>query len=220
MPRAKLTVSVPAETWIYDLSTAYPDAVFRVVTALGGEESGVALVELDYDDPVPVIAAIDARDDVTDLDLLWTHEDEALLQIETGNPLLLLPVWRVGVPLETPFEIQDGLATWVLATSSDRLSKLGDRLDEAGIAFDIEYVRAFGQRQVDQLLTKRQQELLLAGVDRGYYRTPRETTLTAIAEQEGISKATASDILHRAEGNIVHWFVDQYVASERRLPER
>ena len=47
----------------------------------------------------------------------------------------------------------------------------------------------------------------VAAVEQGYYETPRRATLTDIAESMDISKATASDILHRAEGKVVDWFV-------------
>ncbi|WP_211609245.1 helix-turn-helix domain-containing protein [Halogranum amylolyticum] len=57
------------------------------------------------------------------------------------------------------------------------------------------------------LLTDRQQQVFLAAVEQGYYETPRRATLTDVAESMEISKATASNILHRAEGRIVDWFV-------------
>ncbi|MFC4246325.1 helix-turn-helix domain-containing protein [Natribaculum luteum] len=211
MPRAKLSITVPRETWIHDVSTTYPDAVFRVVTLLAGERTGIGLVEVRTDESLPVITAIDRSEDVVELDLLWKHDETALLQLETTSPPLLLPVWQASVPIEMPFEIRDGTATWQLTTSSARLSDLGTRLEDAGISYDIEYVHELGTNQADRILTDRQRELLLAAVDGGYYATPRETTLTGVADDLGISKATCSDVLHRAEGSIISWFVDEYL---------
>ncbi|MDY7081285.1 MAG: helix-turn-helix domain-containing protein, partial [Halobacteria archaeon] len=50
MPKAKLVISLPEGTWIRDISTSYPDAVFRVVSALAGEEYGVGIVEVESDE--------------------------------------------------------------------------------------------------------------------------------------------------------------------------
>lgn len=211
MPHAKLTIGVPESTWVGDISTAHPDVVFQVVTSLPGEGTGIALVRLVATDPLPIITDIQTRDDVEDLELLWKHEDEALLQIQTVNPLPLLPVWRAGVPLKMPFDIQDGTATWEVTTSTSRLSSLRDHLDDLGISFGIEYVREIDASQADQLLTDRQQEVLLAAVDAGYYRAPREATLGDVAESLGVANATCSDVLHRAEGHIIHWFVEEHM---------
>ncbi|WP_458207797.1 helix-turn-helix domain-containing protein [Haladaptatus sp. NG-SE-30] len=208
MPRAKFTITIPDETWISQVSKAHPDCVFKVITVLSGVDSSVALLELSAKNPVPMIADIERDEDIASLELLWKDEDEALLQVETTNPVLLDPVWEVGVPLQTPFEVVEGSASWELTTSTSRLSALGTRLEESGIQFDIDYVRSIGDNESDSILTDRQQQVLLAAVEQGYYETPRRATLTNVAESMDITKATASDILHRAEGRIVDWFVE------------
>ncbi|WP_254766017.1 helix-turn-helix domain-containing protein [Salinilacihabitans rarus] len=211
MPQAKLTIDMPDDTWIGDISTAHPDVVFQVVTSIPGDGTGIGLVRLVAADPLPIITDIQTRDDVEDLELLWKHDDEALLQIQTVNPLPLLPVWRAGVPLKMPFDIRDGDATWEVTTSTSRLSSLRDHLDDLGISFSIEYVREIDASQADQLLTDRQQEVLMAAVEAGYYRAPRDSTLGDVAEALDIANATCSDVLHRAEGHIIHWFVEEHV---------
>jgi predicted DNA binding protein len=71
-----------------------------------------------------------------------------------------------------------------VTTTQDRLSTLGD-----------------------QLLTERQQGLVRTAVDAGYYNTPRECTLTELAERLGIAKSTRSGALHRAEGAVIKRFL-------------
>ncbi|WP_458189622.1 helix-turn-helix domain-containing protein [Haladaptatus sp. NG-WS-4] len=207
MPRANFTITIPEDTWIGRVSTAHPASTFQVVTVLTGDESSVALVELTAENPVSILADIERCEDITALELLWKEEERALLQVETTNPVLLDPVWEVGVPLQTPFEIADGSASWELTTSNGRLSALGDRLDSAGIRFDIDSIRRIGDSDADEILTDRQRQVFLAAVEHGYYETPRRATLTDVAASMDISKATASDILHRAEERIVDWFV-------------
>jgi hypothetical protein len=211
MPHAKLTIDVPEHTWIGDISAAHPAVVFQVVTSIPGEGTGIGLVRLTASDPLPLITDIQSRDDVESLELLWKHDDEALLQIQTENPLPLLPVLRAGVPLKMPFDIQNGGATWEVTTSTSRLSKLREHLEDLGISFSIEFVREIDASQADQLLTDRQQEVLLAAVDAGYYRSPRESTMGQVADSLGIANATCSDVLHRAEGHIIHWFVEEHM---------
>ncbi|WP_276300919.1 helix-turn-helix domain-containing protein [Halorussus lipolyticus] len=214
MPQARLAITLPKETWIHSLSTEYPDATFRVVATLGGNGTGVALVEVVSGDPVAVISAIEQREDVTDLALLWKRDDEALLQIETEDPLPLAPVWEAGVPLRTPFEIRDGRTTWETTTTDDRLAAFGDALAEFGVEFEVEYVRGVKSGPADDLLTDRQLEVLRAAAKQGYYETPRTATLTEVAESLDVSKATASDILQRAEGAVIDWFLAEFAPRE------
>lgn len=215
MPQAKLTVGLPTETWIHDVSKNHSDATFRVITVQAGEGTGIALVELITERPVPIVTAIERCEDVTHLDLLWKCEDEALLQIETRDPALLAPVWQAGVPISTPFDVRDGETTWQTTTSDDRLSAFGERLTDLGIEFDIQYVRTVGTSDADRLLTDRQLEVLLAAAEEGYYETPRTATLTEVAESLDISKATASDILQRAEGKVVDTFIEESTVTDR-----
>jgi hypothetical protein len=211
MPHAKLTIDIPEHTWIGDLSSAHPELVFQVVTSILGEGTGIGLVRLTAAEPLPIITDIQAREDIESLELLWKHDDEALLQIQTNNPLPLLPAWRAGVPLQMPFDIQNGAATWEVTTSTSRLSRLRDQLDEFGLGYSIEFVRAIDANQADRLLTDRQQEVLAAAVEAGYYRAPRESTLGEVADSLDIANATCSDVLHRAEGHIIHWFIEEHM---------
>ncbi len=207
MPQAKFSITIPDETWIAQVSKEHPDCVFKVITVLSGVEKSVALFELTTRDIMAILADTERHEDITSLELLWKDEDEALLQVETTNPVLLDPIWEIGVPLQTPFKVTDGTVRWELTTSSTRLSALGEQLEASGIQFDIDYVRSIGDSDAESILTDRQQQVFLAAVEQGYYETPRWATLTDVAESLGISKATASDILHRAEGRIVDWFV-------------
>lgn len=211
MPRAKLRISIPGEVWIHDISVKYPKTAFRVLAILSGEGSGIALLEIQTSDPIPIITDIERQDDVTAFDLLWKRDETTVVQVETTNPLLLSPILKAGIPLQTPFEVTDGTAIWEITTSSERLSALGSRLDTANIDFEIEYVRDEPSDPADHLLTDRQRELLLTAAERGYYDTPRRVTLTEVSESLGISKATGSDVLHRAEGNILKWFIDEHL---------
>lgn len=216
MAHAKLVVSIPEDTWIHELSVDYPDVTVRVLAVTSREHAGVVLLELQTPDLVPPMAAVEQRADVSQCDLLWKEADTTMLQVETTNPRLLEPVLAAGVPLRTPFEISDGVATWELTTSTARLSALGDRLEEAGVAFELEFLRGEGANRVESRLTDRQREVLVTAIEQGYYETPRRTTLTEVSASLDISKATGSEVLHRAEGSILTWFVDEYLRSEGR----
>lgn len=205
MPNAKLRLTVPEEIWLGEITRNNPATRIRVLAAIPDGLSGVGLIEVTGSTTNSVVAAMEAEDDVTDIEVLQQHEDEALVQFETSNPLLLLPARGSNVPLEMPFDISDGEVTWEVTAPSDRLSELGTQLEEFGISFSVEYIRQ--QTGRERLLTDRQREVVEAAVEAGYYDTPRRCSLTELAEQIDIAKSTCSNTLHRTEEAIIKEYV-------------
>lgn len=205
MPRAKLIITVPEQVWIGNVSRTYPDAQFRVLAALPDDGRGFGLLEVSSPDLDAITGDIDGFETVSALSILSVHDQTALMQFETTTPVLLFPLQRAGIPLEMPFTIQDGEAVWELTASHEDLSTLGEQFDALGIEFRVAYFHQ--SHDEDRVLTDNQQELIETAVDLGYYDTPRECTLTELAEHLGLAKSSVSETLHRAEERIVKSFV-------------
>lgn len=213
MPLAKIDITIPEALWIADVSAAHPEVTFRIVSTQYDDGTATGLFEIEGDQLVSILAGANDADNVTELELLWKTDQKAIVQIETDNPLLLLPVSRVGVPLQTPFVISDGIASWELFTTHSKLSALTDEFDTLGITYDVSSIKEFQDEQKRSLLTPRQEEVLEVAYEVGYYDTPREATLTQVATSLDISKATGSDLLHRAEGKIIDRFINLNIRS-------
>lgn len=207
MPRAKLTLTVPDGVWIGELTRDHPETTVRVLAALSDDESGVGLAEVVSPALPTVLTEMSEYDEVTQFDLMQREDDEALVQFATTMPLLLFPARDSGIPLEMPFEIVDGKAVWEVTAPQDRLSALGEQLEMFDIAFTVDYIQ---QHVTDEpLLTERQRRLVIEATEAGYYDTPRECSLTDVAERLDIAKSTASETLHRAEEKVVKQYVEQ-----------
>lgn len=206
MPTARLELTVPDTVWIGELTRQYPTAQFRILAALSNENSGVGLAEIESASLPTLLAEMEAFEDVTEMEVLNDPDDTALVQFETTLPLLLLPARDSGVPLEMPFTLSNGTAIWEVTAPSDRLSELGSQLRAFDISFQIAYLHQDIDRE--QLLTETQERLITTAIDQGYYDTPRDCSLTDLAEQLDVAKSTASETLHRAEEKIIKEFVD------------
>ncbi|NHX36156.1 MULTISPECIES: helix-turn-helix domain-containing protein [Halolamina] len=205
MPEAKLTLTIPERTWPGEISRTHDDATIRILAAMTETDAGVGLAEIAAPDPRQVLADVRAHDSVDDVEVLQCGDDECLLQFRTHLPLLLLAARDSGLPLEMPFEIRDGDATWTLTAAQDAISELGDQLSALGIAYTVDYL----QQEVagsEELLTDRQRAIVRAAIERGYYDTPRECSLTELADAVGLAKSTASETLHRAEERVMKEF--------------
>jgi hypothetical protein len=212
MPRADLTITLPDAVWVGRLSRRYPGVTFRVLSAMPAGETGVGLVEVVGGSIPEVLAAIAEGEDVERVDVLHRVEDRAVVQFETTEPMLLFSVRESGAPLDLPMEIRDGEAAMEITASADRISALGEQLDAFGLRYDLE--RIYRSPDRPDLLTDRQRDLLVAAIDRGYYDTPRECTLTELAAATGTAKSTVSEILHRAEGKVIKAFAAERYGHE------
>jgi len=206
MTQVRLLVDIPEGPWIGDVSRQYPDAMFQVLTALPGDGEGFGLVWLTGADVDAILDDIVAHGTMTELSVLQQTETAATIQIQTSKPMILVAAKRAGVPVEMPVKIQNGTATVDVAGAHDRLSELGTQFAELGLDFEVEYIQE--RLHQDQLLTDRQQELIQLAVSMGYYDTPRECTLTELADEMDIAKSTCSETLHRAEEVIIKQFVE------------
>ena len=153
-----------------------------------------------------LLEAIRTSESVTEFEVLQRTDDTALLQFETTMPLLLLPIQDSGVPLTMPFTIQNGQARWEITAPQRRLSELGTQLEEFGIPFTVNEINQ--HIESEQLLTDRQQRLLEAAVEHGYYDTPRGCSLTELAAELELAKSTMSETLHRAEERIIKQYLN------------
>lgn len=207
MPQATLTITIPDTLWIGSITRAHPDAEFRILSAVSGEETGVGLVEISATDLDTVLSAIQAVPETRDLNVLGRKGTTGLVQFETTEPTLLFPIVGSGIPLEMPFELQNGQAIWEITTSQERLSQLGEELSAFQIQYTVEEVRY--TLETETLLTDRQLSLVKTANDAGYYDSPRTATLTEVANAADIAKSTCSETLQRAEGKIINEFLSE-----------
>ncbi|MFB6073192.1 MAG: helix-turn-helix domain-containing protein [Halobacterium sp.] len=204
MARAQLTIDLPENVWISRISSAHPNTLFRVLAAFPHDDRGVALLELTGAGVVEALQEMHEADAVTKLDPLERDEDSVLVQFETSEPLLLTTLQQAGLPLEPPLEITGGKADLEVVAPHEQLSNLRDQLDAFGMDFEVGYLYESGNSE--RLLTSRQRELLVEAIEAGYYDTPRDCTLTELADRVDTAKSTLSETLHRAEETAIKQF--------------
>lgn len=200
MTRARLSVRLLEETWIHAVSTAHPETTITVLAAMPTGETGTGLIRV-TGDAAGVSADMKRQEGITSLSVLDASDGEALIQFDTIEPMVLLAAEEAGLPIEPPVRIRKGEATLDVTAPHERLSALGDQLETFGMDYTVEHV--YDSFDPETLLTDRQRRALTTAVERGYYDTPRECTLTDLAAELDVAKSTLSEVLHRAEGTVL-----------------
>lgn len=218
MPFAKLTITIPDDIWIGTISRLYPDMQFRVLAATATDENGHIRVEIIGPQAATVCEDIRSQGTVTDVTVFDEGPHRRRVQVATTEPVLLTALQQSGVPLKLPFEASDGSMTFEAILTQDQLSRLGKTLEEFELPYGVEQIRP--ERESKSLLTDRQRWLLHQAIDRGYYDTPRRISLVELADEVDIAKSTCSEILHRAEGQVLKRFVSGECEHSPDIPIR
>lgn len=167
-----------------------------------------AVVEAKPTDPEDLFRHLQETPDVRSLEALDADEGTLLFQCTTPESEIHQEVRRQDGPLASPPTIIRG--GWVfneLTASHEKLSEFTRELAAAGLRFEL--LSVIQSPDVKNLLTNRQWEFVTEAVERGYYDSPRESTLVELADKLDVNQSTASGILHRAEGRIIKGFVGE-----------
>lgn len=211
MPLARLRIDLPEHTWIDTVSSTFPEATFKVLAVLPDDDTGIALVEITATELEAVIESMAKSTQLLDMEPIQRESDRLIVRLESEAPLLLQSARRAGIPIEPPIVIQNGEATGEFRASNDRLGALADDLQQSGLPFTVEAV--YDAPSSESFLSETERELLVTAVECGYYETPRDCTLTGLAERVGIAKSTCSETLRRAESAVIKRFVDRELDS-------
>lgn len=207
MPRARVRFRPPGDHLAgpFGLSADHPDDEFRILGAHPRDGGLLVILEATTSDPSVVERLFDGAPRAPSHEVL--HADERTVLVQFLLPFVPAPyraVFASGNLPQFPHVLDDGWMVCELTTSHERLSRFGDELEATGFAFEVDWVRQ--SLDPEDLLTARQRQFATEAIERGYYDTPRRCTLTELAAALGVSKSTASVVLHGTEEVVVKEF--------------
>jgi len=101
-------------------------------------------------------------------------------------------------------EIDAKEARWTVMGSDDATHGLLNSLELAGIPFQLNLKRKLAD---NELLTGRQEEVLLMAYLRGYFEFPRKVGLRELAAETGVKTSTLTEIIRRGQRRITEAYL-------------
>ncbi|WP_123621664.1 helix-turn-helix domain-containing protein [Halorubrum sp. CSM-61] len=214
MTRLTLRLDFPIGSWIGDVSRAHPDATIRARETVAAEEGEVTALAVAGTDRAATVESIREHDRVHRVDVVDRAGPATRLRVVAPAPPPHVATAReVGLPIEESIAVTNGRATADVVGERSRLTAFSRRLTGEGVTVGIRGSDA----DREPVLTDAQRALVLDAVAAGYYDTPRECTLTELAEARDLAKSTCSETLHRAEGRVLRRFVNgEFDVADRR----
>jgi predicted DNA binding protein len=148
-----------------------------------------------------LINTLGSSKDIKDIDLVRLGPHSVMGSITTQNCPVCSTLSGLNCSLLSAVTKEENKMEWrLLLSGDDTLKKVTERLDSQHIGFEI--------LQVSHLtnvkdLTTRQEQIVKMALEMGYFEFPKKIRLEELSERLGISAGTLSEILRRAEKNIL-----------------
>lgn len=95
---------------------------------------------------------------------------------------------------------QDGTISWIMLGNKSAIRSLLSNLEKSGVKFTLKRLE---RAKTLDLLTKRQEEVLLLAFDLGYFDHPRRVDLRTLADMLDLTPPTLSELLRRAQKKVI-----------------
>ncbi len=205
MIEARFRLQLPADLWIAEVSTSFPDATFRLLTGVPMGDTALELGEITASDPEAAGNAVERHPDVVAYDRLYLDGQRTIAQYEATEQQLYAFLGDSSLPPEFPVTFQNGAMEFDVTATRDHFELIGAGLDATG--YEYELLSVVEGRDPDTLLTDRQRECLTVALGEGYFQVPRACTLEDVADRLGVDKSTASETIRRGAGQVLEWFL-------------
>ena len=202
MLEAELVVKIP-KMWITEIPRRHQVSIKIVARRLSGKLGVRDLVEISGEQEVleNVLKELESEPWVRSFDLDFVKSDKLVGEVVTHKCLACSSLAGSDSHLVSANARSDGAVQWRLMTSDrNEVKKLISRLRKVKCEVKLLRLAPIDDREI---LTSRQEEIIMMAYERGFFETPRKTKLKDLARITGVSQATLSEILRKGQKRIV-----------------
>ncbi|MAH21554.1 MAG: hypothetical protein CMO12_01935 [Thaumarchaeota archaeon] len=205
------------ECWIKDLSTKYSATVDLIdIKPLEGEDGVQELFEINVQPDL-------ADSLLDDLNQARLTEGLEFTRPSEGRIYGSFTV-RCGQSCKAFIESRSFLTSarcrpdctveWTVRGAGYAYKDLMERLDRDDLDLEL---RSISTLKVDNPLTARQTTLLIIAIERGFFDFPRGISLRQLARETGVSTASLSETLRRAQRNALNEYLRGKIRPRKKL---
>lgn len=158
-----------------------------------GTETGAIVEQFSEYPGVRDIRVVDQVDGEYLMRCEWVPEHDSVLDALIAPEIVLLTA--IGTVEEWTFELR--------GESREAIAEFREYCHDHGIPITLTELHALRPLDAKQDLTDGQREALTLAYDRGYFNSPRETTLSEIADELGISQQALGARMRRGNRRLI-----------------
>ena len=199
----RIEVRLPDGHWAGEATRNNPDVVLQIIETMPlGRGRGTAQITAEE-------KLINDLENLAGIETVSPLGDgKATVTIASGGGGFIKPLRTVGIVPRTPFDVIDGWADWTIQCSPQQAKQLVKEIELEDLHMRLKSTRASREK----LLTSRQREVFELARRRGYWSSPRDTSLTNLSVELNIAKSTLSVMLHSIECKIIDRYYDEILS--------
>lgn len=208
MMEVLLKIRMP-DNWVKDVSKKFPTPIKFIECMPYGDSGGRGLIEINgKEDKIDaIIDEIKNHPDVCRVDISPLKDGGVLGSIITNKCVACKALTGSDCFLTTASSLGDGRVEWRIITGGEgSLSELVEKLEAYGCEVELKSTTHLSKKT---MLTTRQEEIVRAAFEKGYYDYPKKITIKELANIFNISPSTLNEILQRGEKKIMRWYINR-----------
>lgn len=202
----KLSVTLPTEIWISEVSRTFPDYFFEFKSVMMTNIEEMAtnnLFSIKGLYPEKCLQIMKSFSDINLITILEEKPQNMMLMVQSKNHFILHAMQKYHIVPQFPITIQNGVATIQMIGCRSHIDEFIDELQQKHMRVEMHQMGAYEHKSSLNELTPRQLEIYQKAKKAGYYETPRKITLTELAKQENLSKSTLSILLQKVHKKLL-----------------
>lgn len=203
-----LKIRMP-DNWVKDVSKKFSTPIKFIECMPFGDSGGRGLIEINsegerIDD---IIEEIKDHPDVCRVDISPLKDGGVLGSIVTNKCMACRALTGSDCFLTTALSLGDGRVQWKLITGGEgSLFNLIKKLKAYGCEVELKSTTHLTKKT---MLTSRQEEIIRAAFEKGYYDYPKKITIKELARIFDIAPSTLNEILQRGEKKVMRWYFNR-----------
>jgi predicted DNA binding protein len=205
MMEVVLKIRMP-DNWIKDVGKKFPTPIKFLECMPFGDSGGRGLIEIDEKEENlnEIIEEIKQHPDVCRVDISPLKDGGVLGSIITNKCVACKALTGSNCFLTSALSLGDGRVEWKLITGAEgSLNELIKKLNTYGCEVELKSTTHLTKKL---MLTQRQEEIVRAAFEKGYYDYPKKIKIKELAKIFDISPSTLNEILQRGEKKVMRWY--------------
>ncbi|MCF2139366.1 MAG: helix-turn-helix domain-containing protein [Candidatus Lokiarchaeota archaeon] len=203
--KSKVLISFPSKLWLHR-TKKYPYLQFTIKAFVPISHDpfvGNSLVSIQGTNPETFISELDDHPSLISYSIMEKKKNLIIINTHTKDPFLLRAIVKNMILVNLPVLVSNGIAEFNISSSRRNIDNFIKDLELHGLKVELKRLGNYSENLIEQILTPRQFEIYLHVKDKGYYDTPRQITLSELANELHLAKSSLSSMLQRIHSKLL-----------------
>lgn len=197
---SRLLIHYPPQLWLGNISKKFPFFNIQIIAFVPISHEpfiGHSLIQISGINPYNILEAVKVEPSLIHFSVMKEAKTEIVLSTQTKDEFLLRAIIKNMILVSLPVKVYDGKAEFRINGERSHIDGFIQDLANKGMKIEILQLGGYTKDPCVDILTVKQYEIYQKVRSLGYYDSPRQISLTELAEKLEVAKSSLSTMLQR-----------------------